>query len=230
MRISIMQPYFFPYIGYFQMLFAVDKFIFYDDVQYIQRGWINRNYILSKEGKQFITIPVKKHKLSSQIKDIKVANDKKWKNILLRKFELTYRKTPHFNSIHELFVKVIDIKSDYLIDYCTNSIYSVLNYLELKKKIEFSSNIQYEKFDKVQKINSIVSIENAKLLILPQGSTNLYEDQDFVISSFRLIPNKDIIYTQFTNNSFVPDLSILDILVFCDKDFVQELLMKFTLE
>ena len=67
MKIAIMQPYFFPYLGYFQLIRNVDKFVVYDDVQYMQRGWINRNRILMGDKTPYIILPVSKDSRSKKI-------------------------------------------------------------------------------------------------------------------------------------------------------------------
>ena len=96
MKIGIMQPYFFPYIGYWQLINAVDKYVIYDDVNYIKGGWINRNRILINDKPSFINLKMNGSSPNKLIKEIHVSNDNRWKNKLLKSIELSYRKAPFF--------------------------------------------------------------------------------------------------------------------------------------
>src|ERR1700749_5112862 len=107
MSISIMQPYVFPYIGYFQLIHATDTFVFYDDVNYINKGWINRNRILLNGKDQLITIPCKEASQNKLIKDIEVLNDRKLLDKLLLTIQTAYKKTPYFNEVFPLIEDII---------------------------------------------------------------------------------------------------------------------------
>lgn len=88
MKLAIMQPYFVPYIGYWQLIHAVDTFVLFDDVQFIRRGWVNRNRVLKHGGGwQYITVPLRKHSLNQLIKDIYVHGNKAWKKQILRQLD-----------------------------------------------------------------------------------------------------------------------------------------------
>ena len=106
MKIAIMQPYLFPYIGYFQLINAVDKFIIYDDVTYIKQGWINRNNILLN-GKPFLfTVPLKDASSYKLIRDIEIGNNFNWKTKLIRTVEQAYKKAPYFKIVIQIFEEV----------------------------------------------------------------------------------------------------------------------------
>ena len=94
MRLAIMQPYFMPYIGYLQLMNAVDKFVLYDDVNYINKGWINRNRILVNGQAYLFTIPLKEASQNRLINEIYLSNDPKWKGKLLKTIEQGYKKAP----------------------------------------------------------------------------------------------------------------------------------------
>ena len=87
MKVAIMQPYFFPYIGYFQLINAVDKFIIYDDVNYINRGWINRNQVLINGKESYITVPLKDASQNKLIKDITISIETNWQEKMKELFE-----------------------------------------------------------------------------------------------------------------------------------------------
>lgn len=229
MRLAIMQPYFFPYIGYFQMVNAVDQFVLYDDVQFIQRGWINRNYILSKDGKSLFTIPVKKVKLNTVINEIRIANNS-WKDKFLNSIKITYKRAPFYLEGIRIVEKTLDIKSDKISDYAINSIKTVSGYLNLQTNFVESSQIKYNyETDKKQKLNSLISVVGATELILPPGSTEIYEKSDFAVKTSFLIPNNNIHYSQFSKTRFESNLSMIDILMFNTKQEVNNLLKEYTL-
>ncbi|MFX1555850.1 MAG: WbqC family protein [Promethearchaeota archaeon] len=102
MKIGIMQPYFLPYIAYFSLINLVDKFIYYDDVQYIKRGWVNRNRIKIGDEWKYITLPIKKAPLSNKINEIFIVDNERETNKIKKSIELNYRKAPFFKEIFDL--------------------------------------------------------------------------------------------------------------------------------
>jgi hypothetical protein len=103
MKIAIMQPYFFPYIGQFQLIQATDRFILCDDVQYIRHGWINRNRVLKpNEGYYYITVPLAKHRSVEPIRNIRVVDDCSWKQKILRQVEHYKKKAPFYSQVCSL--------------------------------------------------------------------------------------------------------------------------------
>src|SRR5690554_3170605 len=98
MRLGIMQPYLFPYIGYFQLINDVDKFVIYDDVNFIKQGWINRNQILSHNGALIFTVPLKNAGSFSKINEVFINENfyDKWVTKFLRTIDQNYKKAPHF--------------------------------------------------------------------------------------------------------------------------------------
>ena len=105
-----MQPYFLPYIGYFQLINAVDKFIFYDDVNFIKKGWINRNQILINDKAHLITIPLNKGSQNIFIKDTWISYSENWVQKLLIKLDNNYRKAPYFNDVFPSIKNILEKK------------------------------------------------------------------------------------------------------------------------
>jgi hypothetical protein len=230
MKLAIMQPYFYPYIGYFQMIYSVDKFVFYDDVQFIERGWINRNYLLSKEGRQLFTIPLKQYSLGDSINEIEVSGNSKWKNSLLKTINLTYKRAPNFDRIYNIIDSTLKTDASFISDYCIASIKSVFNYLKINKEFISSSELNYNRYaSKTEKITSILESEKASELILPPGSIALYIKEQFNVPAYFIIPSDDISYKQFSKTRFEKNLSVIDILMFCDLETVLKLLNLYTL-
>src|SRR5690606_3799363 len=97
MKIAIMQPYLFPYLGYFQLINAVETFVFYDDVNFIKRGWINRNQILVDNKAALFTVPLKKASQNKLINEIDMAIDEKWLSQFFKTIEQNYKNAPYFD-------------------------------------------------------------------------------------------------------------------------------------
>ena len=103
MRIGIMQPYFFPYLGYFSLIKQTDLFVLLDEVQYIRHGWINRNRILKPgEGWQYIVVPLKKHSLDTLVKNIEINETIEWENKILSQLQHYKKRAPNFDSVINL--------------------------------------------------------------------------------------------------------------------------------
>lgn len=229
MKVAIMQPYFFPYIGYFQLLNMVDIFVLYDDVQYIQRGWINRNYIISKESKNFITIPVINNKLSSLICETEIFNQEKWRNKILNAVYFTYKRAPFFDQVFPIIEEVINLNTNYISEIAIKSIKITMEYLDIKTKLVKSSDLEYEKDNKLDKINLILSKLSATVFFLPPGSVLIYKKTDFNIPAHFLLPDEQIKYKQFSRSDFESNLSIIDILMFNTKPEIIEILCRYNL-
>ena len=141
MKIGIMQPYFFPYIGYWQLINAVDKYVIYDDVNYIKGGWINRNRILINDKPSFINWKMNGSSPKKRIKEIHVSNDNRWKNKLLKSIELSYRKAPFFEMSFPIIEEIINHDEVNLSLYLENLIKRIAEYLEMNTEFVLSSNI-----------------------------------------------------------------------------------------
>ena len=102
-----MQPYFLPYIGYFQLIKAVNLFIIYDDVQFIKGGWINRNYILSNRNKSMFNLILKGASANKLINEISVQTDQ---NKLLKTIYHSYKKAPYFEFVYPLIENILDFE------------------------------------------------------------------------------------------------------------------------
>ena len=130
MIVGIMQPYFFPYIGYFQLIAAVNKFVIYDDVNFIQGGWINRNNILINKKSSLFTVPLVKVSSNTLINDTKINLKfyNVWKVKFLRSLEHSYKKAPYFTEVYNLIENVLEINENDLISKLElNSIKNVID-------------------------------------------------------------------------------------------------------
>lgn len=228
MRVAIMQPYFYPYIGYFQLINSAETFVIYDDVHYIQRGWINRNYILSVNGRTLITIPIV-NKSINKINDTEISCQYNWREKILRSIFLEYKKAPNFDIVFPLIEEAINCQSKYISDIAICSIKSVINYLGITTNILKSSDLEHHNEGRLEKINEILCLTRATDFILPPGSVELYFKKDFIVPTYYLMPDKDIKYRQFDKARFESSLSVIDIMMFNGKEEIQDLLNRYSL-
>ena len=130
-----MQPYFLPYIGYFQLINNVDQFILLDDVNYINKGWIDRNRIKVNNSDYFFKLQLEKKSQNQLIKNLNLTTDNKWKNKFLKTIKNNYSKTKHFVEISKIIEKIILCEEKNLVDFIENSLIEILNILKISKII-----------------------------------------------------------------------------------------------
>ncbi len=227
MKLAIMQPYFFPYIGYFQLLNAVDEFVIYDNIKFTKKGWINRNRILVN-GKAFhITIPLKNDSDYLDIRERYLAEI--WsleKKKMLNKITASYIKAPQFNVVFPLVEKCILFEETNLFNFILNSLNQIKVYLEIRTPIIISSTISIDhKLKAENKVIALCKARKANMYLNPIGGTTLYDKNQFSNEGIdlRFLKADEISYKQF-NNDFVPSLSIIDVMMFNSKEIIKEYL------
>jgi hypothetical protein len=232
MKLAIMQPYFMPYIGYFQLINSVDKFIIYDNIQYTKKGWINRNRILINEKDQLITLSIKKDSDYLNVVERKLSESwDKDKSKMLNIIKSSYSKAPYFQETFELISKCLNYSEVNLFKFIYNSIILINDYLEIKTPIIISSTINIDHTLKSQeKVLSLCKNQNAKIYINSIGGIELYNKETFKQNNIELnfIKSNPIQYKQF-NNKFIPWLSIIDVLMFNSKEQIKEYLNNYIL-
>lgn len=233
MKLAIMQPYFMPYIGYFQLINLVDKFIIYDDVNFIKKGWINRNNILANKNVMLFTIPLKKASQNELIKNININVDSFsiWKKKFLKTLEMSYSHAKNYNSVILLLEDIFSYNSKSISELATYSLIVTCKYLDIKTEIILSSTIYCnEVLSGQERILDICLKEGAKTYINPIGGMELYSESLFKENNIDLffIKSDNVIYKQFSED-FIPFLSIIDVLMFNDKKRILEMLNDFEL-
>ncbi len=212
-----MQPYFFPYIGYFQLIAEVDQFVIFDDVNFIKKGWINRNRILVNNGEEFLfTLPLEKVSQNSLIKDISISDAQKNKAHLLKTIFSSYKKATYFEEVKDLLEEIIMNEEVNLAKYIANSLKKVCALLEIKTRFISSKEINYDSSGKGQdKILSIIKKLGANSYYNLPGGEALYEKKVFEKEGIELnfIRPVKIYYEQF-GREFIPYLSVIDMLMF----------------
>ncbi|KAB2847252.1 MAG: WbqC family protein [Melioribacteraceae bacterium] len=230
-KIAIMQPYIFPYIGYFQLINAVDKFVLYDDVNFINKGWINRNRILLNGKDYLFTIPCEKASQNKLINEVEVKQEEKAVEKFLKTIKSSYNKAQFFTNVYEIIEKVFQFDKMLISEFAYKSIYSVMNYLGIEKEIVFSSKeYSNRELKKADRLIDICRQENCTNYINSIGGKDLYDKKYFEQNgiSISFLKTENIEYNQF-GNPFVPNLSIIDVLMFNDKNTVMKFLNQYTL-
>jgi len=237
MKLAIMQPYFFPYIGYWQLIAAVDTFILFDDVQYQRRGWINRNRILKHGGGwQYITVPVRKHLRSELIRNIYAKDDSSWKNQILRQLEhYAYKKNAKFyNETVEIIKNIFkNITSERIVEINYELIMGICKYLDITTNVQISSSLNFnykEVHDAGEWALRIAEQTHAQEYINPIDGAKLFDMNKFRSSNIQLgfLKKAEISYDQ--GQTFEPWLSIIDILMFNGPVGTQKLTNNFSIE
>ena len=221
-----MQPYFFPYIGYFQLLNAVDKFILFDDVSFINRGWINRNRILLNKEPFLFSVPLDNASQNRTIKEIKVSNDRRWRNKFLKTLEQSYNTAPYFERTYALIKDILNSSDNYLKDWILKSFSLIKQELNLPVRLVESSEIYNNaELKGAERILDIAKTERAGIYVNPIGGRELYSQDEFVKNGITLLflRTKDFSYNQF-GNTFVPNLSFIDVLMFNSNSEIRSLL------
>lgn len=226
MKLGIMQPYFFPYIGYWQLLNYVDTYVVYDDVNFIKGGWINRNFILSNGKKSFLTLNLKQASPNKCINEIEIGNNQKK---ILKTISQSYSKAPYFNSAYPLIEEIFSTNEQNLALFLFNSIQRIVDFLKIETKILLSSEIDKNNALKGQnKILEICSILGADTYVNALGGMSLYDSDEFKKNNIDLFFLKplDVEYKQ-SSDMFEKNLSIVDVLMFNSIDEIKYHLSQF---
>jgi hypothetical protein len=230
-----MQPYIFPYIGYFQLIYAVDKFIIYDDVNFIKQGWINRNNILLNGDRHLFSIPVENITSFKKINETKISQKlyDGWMNKFCKTLSLSYKKAPYFEPVYSIVTKVLEKGKCYpsISDLCRESVRAVTEYLGVGVDI-VDSSVKYENsfLSSYERVLDICEKEAASAYINAIGGKELYSKDIFKERGIDLffLKSNEVVYDQFAN-VFVPSLSIIDVLMFNQKEEVSRHMQNFIL-
>jgi hypothetical protein len=229
--IAVMQPYLFPYIGYFQLMHAVDEFVFFDNVNFVNKGWINRNRILLQGKEHLFSLPLTKASQNRNINEIAVSVDDKWRAKFMRSIEAGYKKAPQFERVNPLLEKILNKKSENLADFIARSFEQINAYLGLRTPLVNASR-QYPStsLKGPDRIIEICNLAEANVYVNAIGGRELYSKERFLDSGvqLRFISTLPWKYGQ-QGADFVPNLSIIDVLMNSSPLEVQEGLLSYEL-
>jgi len=229
MKLAIMQPYFFPYIGYWQLIRAADLFLIYDDVNYIKNGWINRNRILIDGKPRYITVDLRGASSNKLISETQLLDNPSSRIRITKTLKQYYSKAPYFSQTYPLIEKLVLYDQNNLAQYLEYIILQVCFHLNITTTIQRSSEIPKNAALKGQeRVIEICEIFGADQYLNPVGGQNLYSKQDFLNCGIELefLKVGDIRYSQFTY-PFVPNLSIIDVMMHNPTADIQEMLGMF---
>ena len=223
MRLAIMQPYFMPYLGYFQVMAAVDTYVVYDDVNYIKGGWVARNNFLIGGEKKMFGIQLNGASPNKLFSEIDIRDDfRKFLNML----RLNYKKAPFFDEVMPLMERICAFEDKNLVAFYFNSYREILDYLKVDTKLVLSSTLDKDcSLHAQDKVLDICRCLGATQYINAIGGQELYSREAFKERGVRLnfLRTDDIVYNQF-GGDFVPGLSIVDVLMFGRAQGTRELL------
>lgn len=231
MRLGVMQPYFFPYIGYWQLMNLVDEYVIYDDVNYIKGGWINRNNILLNGQAKMINLHIKDASPNRLIKDTQLSQTEINTRKLLATISQAYRKAPCFEPVYHMIETILKYNETNLSNYLANQIKTVKDYLGIQTTLHLSSEIPKKADIKGEaKIINICENMGADCYINAIGGMQLYNQENFRKCNLKLqfLKTGDISYHQY-KGEFVPNLSIIDVMMFNTVEEIADLLQKYTL-
>ena len=229
MKIAIMQPYFLPYLGYWQLINSADVFVIFDDANYIRGGYINRNNIIVQGESKLFSLELVKASQYKLINQIELINDSRK---ILKTIEMNYKKALYFNDIYPLLENLFTYEEKNLAKFIGYSIKKISNYINIDTKFLYSSEIDKNKHLKGKdKIINICQKLNAKIYINPIGGQKLYSKKEFLNKKINLffLETELIKYKQL-KDKFISNLSIIDIMMHNNKDEIKNMLKKYKLQ
>lgn len=228
MKIGIMQPYLFPYLGYFQLIHAVDRFVIYDDVNYIKGGWINRNNILGKTGAQRFTLQLFGASPNKLINEVEVGDNG---NKILTTLAQAYGKAPYFSTVYPLLETCLTYPEKNLARFLAHSLQLICSYMGITTELLISSDIpKNNSLRGVEKVVSICKQLEGNTYINAIGGRELYDREYFRQHGLELffLQMKSTVYPQF-RGEFVPYLSIIDVMMFNSRNTLSLFLQDYML-
>lgn len=233
MKAAIMQPYFFPYISYYQLINDVDSFVFLDDVNFIVRGWINRNNILLNGKAHLISISLNKPSRNKLICETTLNFSQRNRNKLLRTIQAAYSRAPYFENFYPIFKEILFYEQEDLTSFLYNSFVKTCEYVGIKTTFIRSSEIEKDESLKSEKrIIEICKKLETKMYVNLSGGKHLYDKCDFESEGLKLrFINtffNEICYKQY-DSIFTGNLSFIDILMFNSQEEIINLLNQYSL-
>ena len=230
MQLAVMQPYFFPYLGYFSLIDATDCFVVFDSVQYIRHGWINRNRILKPSLKepQYITVPLTKHGRDTTIRDVRIANDRPWKERILGQIQHYKKQSRCFDQVRAILEQCLNLETDRIVDLNVHCLKILCAELGLEFNpipfLDIESQIESVEDAGEWALHTAVAMK-ANAYINPAGGRQIFDPGKFAAWDIEL----GFLETSFSeygqrNMQFQAGLSILDVLMFNGVEVTRQLI------
>lgn len=231
--IAVMQPYFFPYIGYYQLARMVDTFVLYDNVEFTKSGWIHRNRILMNGKIKYISLSLRKDSDYKMIGERRIASIffEKNRGKIIRQIENSYRNSEQFSTVMPVIYEAMSSNQNNLYDYLYHSIRVIFNYLNIRPRVIRSSEVDlYHQLPASKKLIAFCDFYGANRLINPIGGIKLYDRSEFLENGIKLsfLESTQINYSN--EDGEVPThLSIIDVLMNNSRDQIETMLNNFKL-
>ena len=224
---AVMQPSLFPYIGYYQLVYASDVLIVYDDVNFIKKSYINRNSILVNGHEKLFSMSIHRASQNILIQNLYYAPVDK----LIKTIQMSYCKTPYYKDVIDLITNVLNNENRNISKLNELSIRMVFDYLGISKKIVFASELDYDRTEeRANRLIALTKMQSCGHYINSPGGKELYQKEYFDKQGIKLsfIESKITPYTQLAKE-FVPYLSMIDILMNCSKEEIIKMLSNYEL-
>lgn len=231
--IAVMQPYLFPYLGYFQLIAAADVFVLGDDLQYVRSGWVNRNRILQGDQARLVTFPLKKDRFDLQINQRQLCDYfSEEAERLIHLIAEAYAQAPYFAQVMPLIERLMRFPQQNVALYAENAIREICTFLHIRTPIVRSSElILGHPADKQERVTRMAHTFEADTFMTPQGGSVIYDRDRFARNGIkvRFFRMDGLTYPQF-GAPFVANLSIIDVLMFNCIEQVQQMLPRYQLD
>jgi len=212
MIVAIHQPEYLPWLGFFKKMMNVELFVFLDDVQFRKKGWQNRNRIRINDGTTLLSIPVHTHSYP-KINEVTIDNEKNWSIRHKKSILYNYARAPYFDEIKDFIESIFEKKFQYLVDLNTEIIKFIMNELEIKSKIVFSSELEISKKGS-GRVLDICKAVGADHYI----TGTFWAESNLRVEEFKK-SNIDVEFQKFQHpiykqihGEFIPEMSIIDLL------------------
>lgn len=235
MRLGIMQPYFFPYIGYFSLIKHTDRFILFDPVQFIRHGWIERNRTLKQnEGWQYIQAPLVKHDQATLIKDIKINNTTDWKGKILAQIQHYKKKSPYYFATLKVLNEIFSKEYDDIVSFNHASLLKVCEYLGINTQMDIFSDMHLE-IEPVNApdewaLNICKAIDGTTEYWNPIGGTSFFDKTKYEKAGLNIqFQQMNLEPYDQNRETFEAGLSIIDVMMFNSPEEINKMLDNYKL-
>lgn len=228
MKLAIMQPYFFPYLGYFDLIHNVDLFIVYDTVQYIRRGWINRNRVFHQSGTgwQYITIPVEHAPQKTPICEIQTSQAQPWQGRIMGQLAHYKTRAAHADEVLDFVGGCLFSTERSIARLNVSTLEHCCRLLGVDFRYKYSSQLDVQldpDRNAEDRILDLCTYLGATEYVNLPGGVNLYDQESFAKRGIRLtFRNLPALVYDTPEYSFEPNLSIIDLLMWNESQEIRK--------
>ncbi|MCP4351315.1 MAG: WbqC family protein [Desulfobacterales bacterium] len=214
MIVTIHQPDYLPWLGFFDRWQKSDLYIVLDDVQFIRRGWHHRDKIKTREGVKWLTVPVlKKGRYLQDIRDVKIDNQEDWRHNHLNIMQNAYGKAPHFRPVFDSIKEILFREHKLLIDLNMDMLKYCADVLQIKTPVTFSSEFQ-DTSEGTERLVKLVKAVGGDIYLTGLGSKDYLDEKEFDKQGIKVTWQsfEHPIYPQL-HGAFEKTLSVIDFLM-----------------